>query len=196
MKLKQYRNEIDTTKKSLSRDSLREIAARLETNLMKRSAEYADIVDYMSVDWQRVKKSLSKKDVAIEFFFADFNLYALVLKKNFVAPKLIELGNTYKIKRIFSQNTAYSTTEIYELVWKPLEQYFSPKGKVYFSPSGALYNIAIEYAPMDDTHLISEKYKIFRISSTRYLRRTTQAKSPLQSSVALSTIWVKATGRI
>ena len=172
--LKHYRAQLDTIKDGNSRDSLRTIIERLETDLMQRSSQFADIVGYMNIDWQKVKKSLGNKDVAIEFFYDNDSLYALVLRRDFDVPKLVKLGSfDYKTPFNGSRNVAegnsYSTFDIYNAVWKPLEKYFSTAGKVYFSPSGKLYNIAIEYAPMDDTHLISEKYKIFRISSTRYL---------------------------
>jgi CHAT domain-containing protein len=163
LRLKQYRNEMDTVKDLKTKESLRDVAEKLETDLMKRSSQFADITNYMNIDWQKVRNSLGDNDVAVEFFFNNDSLYALVLKKDFDAPKLVVLDG-------FNTKLSYYTnTDIYNSVWKPLEQYLSPDGKVYFSPSGVLYNIAIEYAPMDATHLISEKYKIYRISSTRNL---------------------------
>jgi Uncharacterized protein conserved in bacteria len=50
-----------------------------------------------------------------------------------------------------------------DLVWKPLLQELEGVKNIYFSPSGALYNIGIEYLPgMED-------YNIYRLSSTREL---------------------------
>ena len=187
--LKTYRTQLDTIKNEKSRDSIRALAEHLETDLMQRSSQFADIVGYMNVDWQMVKKNLGKKDVAIEFFYDRDSLYALVLKKDFNAPRLVALKK-FRYKSPFNERgkmidgNSYSTTDIYEAVWKPLEQYLSPKGNVYFSPSGALYNIAIEYAPIDATHLISEKYKIYRISSTRLLALN-KGKSKLSKTAAV-----------
>ncbi|MBR4440514.1 MAG: leucine-rich repeat protein [Bacteroidales bacterium] len=162
-KLKQYRLQMDTD--SAKREDLRILSELLENNLMQRSSQIADITNYMKVDWQMVKNSLGKKDCAIEFFFNDADsLFALVLKRDFDSPKLISLSDFSKIK-----DTYYSNTDVYNAVWKPLEQYFSTDGKVYFSPSWQLYNIAIEYAPIDEHRTISQKYKIYRISSTRLL---------------------------
>ncbi len=181
-KLKTYRVQIDTLSNSNKRDSLRELAGRLETDLMRRSSQFADVVNYINVDWQKVKNSLEENDVAIEFFYDRDSLYALVLKKDFESPKLVLLGE-FDYKSPFNggrnvvEGNSYSTLDIYNAVWKPLEKYFSEKGKVYFSPSGKLYNIAIEYAPIDEKRLISEKYKLYRISSTRYLALNAQKTS-------------------
>ena len=50
-----------------------------------------------------------------------------------------------------------------DLVWKPLIPELEGVKNIYFSPSGALYNIGIEYLPgMED-------YNIYRLSSTREL---------------------------
>ena len=162
-KLKKYRTMLDSDCDPNMRDNILELAGRLETDLMLRSTQYADVVNYMKVDWQMVKNSLGDNDMAIEFFFDNDLLYALVLKNDFDTPKLVPLSGFNK------DFSFYSTTELYEAIWKPLEQYMSENGSTYFSPSGALYNIAIEYAPIDSAHTISDNYKIYRISSTRNL---------------------------
>ena len=160
--LMQYRKKIDEAKTTAEIDSLSKFAQKLETQLIKRSSQFADIIDYINVDWQKVKKSLKVNDVAIEFFYVDSSLYALVLKKSFNAPKFITLKD-------FESINQYSTFEMYESIWKPLEKYFSKNGNIYFSPSGKLYTIAIEYAPINEEQTISDKYNIFRISSSRNL---------------------------
>ena len=53
------------------------------------------------------------------------------------------------------------------MLWKPLEKYFPENPRIYFAPSGMLHQIAIEYAPTGDGKLISDKYEIYRVSSTR-----------------------------
>ena len=193
-KLKNYRTQIDTLKDPSYRNRLVELAGRLETDLMQRSSQFADVVNYMNVDWQKVRNSLEENDVAIEFFYDnDDSLYALVLKKDFESPKLVPLGEfDYKspfngVRNVVEGNS-YSTLDIYNAVWKPLEKYFSEKGKVYFSPSGKLYNIAIEYAPIDEKRLISEKYKLYRISSTRYLALNAQKTSGKKSAAVFGGI--------
>ena len=50
-----------------------------------------------------------------------------------------------------------------ELIWKPLLSELEGIKNVYFSPSGALHNIGIEYLPG------MENYNIYRLSSTREL---------------------------
>ena len=63
----------------------------------------------------------------------------------------------------------YNTTALSNLIWKPLYHYLAEKKNVYFSPSGELNNIAIEYIPLTDKKTFAEYYNTYRLSSTREL---------------------------
>lgn len=174
-KLKYYRTQMDTITNPVERARLVELAGRLETDLMHRSSQFADVVNYMSVDWQKVRNSLGKNDVVIEFFTEEDTVYALILKRDFDAPKLIKLSTC-------NFNNPYYSYEMYHSIWQPLERYLTPKSNIYFSPSGQLHTIAIENAMIDQNTSISDKYRIFRLSSTRNLalrRNTSKSKSAL-----------------
>ncbi|MBQ9212496.1 MAG: CHAT domain-containing protein [Bacteroidales bacterium] len=143
-------------------DSLTTIARRYETDLMNMSGQYGDIINYIKIDYTQVREALGENDVAIEFFFTDKTFGALVLKKQFKTPELVILNSV-------NYSDPYSTTDMYDDIWKPLEKYFSLDGKIYFSPAGKLHTLAIEYAPIDKKSIIADKYHIYRISSTRNL---------------------------
>ena len=57
----------------------------------------------------------------------------------------------------------YQCLEMTNLIWLPLLSELEGIKNVYFSPSGVLYNIGIEFLPG------MEKYNIYRVSSTREL---------------------------
>ena len=63
----------------------------------------------------------------------------------------------------------YESTGLYNLMWKPLEKYFPENPRIYFAPSGMLHQLAVEYAPIDKEKTISDKYEMYRVSSTRFL---------------------------
>jgi len=89
---------------------------------------------------------------------------ALVLTSDSKAPKMIPLFERQQLKAV-SPNTYYTTGALTNLVWKPLETMLKDVKTIYFSPTGELYNIGIEYVPG------MEPYKIYRLSSTRELAK-------------------------
>lgn len=143
------------------RDSLEKLARQYEAELVNSSSQYGDIINYIKVDAGQVRDALGENDVAIEFFYTGKTFGALVLKKDFSSPELAVLNY------VENYQEPYSTTSMYEDIWKPLEKYFSPEGRIYFSPAGKLHTLAIEYAPVNKKEIISDKYKFYRISSTR-----------------------------
>ncbi|MBQ1732287.1 MAG: CHAT domain-containing protein [Bacteroidales bacterium] len=76
----------------------------------------------------------------------------------------------------------YESTGLYRLVWQPLEKYFPENPRIYFAPSGTLHQIAVEYAPVDNDKTISDKYEVYRVSSTRFLAMDYMPR-PLKNSV-------------
>ncbi len=154
-------NQLPLNQRTINSDSLKSLIAHDEKYLMENIKELDDYTRNLSIEWQDVQKHLSSSDVAIEFFIESDTTYALLLKKDFDAPKLVRLS-----KATF--DAPYSNTDMYKGIWQPLEKYFSPEGNIYFSPSGILHTLAIEHAPINDTMTISDRYKhLYRVSSTR-----------------------------
>ena len=56
---------------------------------------------------------------------------------------------------------------MYQLIWNPIFKNRKNIKTVYFSPSGIINNIGIEYIPINNYENISDKYAIYRLSSTR-----------------------------
>lgn len=154
-------------------DSLREAIRRGERDLMAISSEYGDYTQSLRYTWMDVKKTLENQDVAIEF--TDFydkegsNLYvALVLKKDMEYPQLVQLFD-YSELNLLDSHGYYTSDSLYNLVWKPLEQFLTKDSKVFFSPQGVLHSIAIESLTNSDGLRMSELHPVYRLSSTREL---------------------------
>jgi CHAT domain-containing protein len=122
-----------------------------------------------------VQKNLKDSDIAIEFAtvndtVADQTMYvAFVLKKGMTAPETVTLFNTDDFWSIKPMKKYYTTPQLYNLVWKPLAQYLDSVKTVYFSPTGQLHTIGIEYSPNEDGKLFAEMFDTYRLSSTREL---------------------------
>ena len=191
-------------------DSLENEIKKTERHIMEASKEFGDITHFIKIDWNDVQRALKTNDVAIEF--ANFTendttkYIALVLTKKMEAPACVPLFNQYEITNILRGTTTtkenvqngqdnrgstllsakrqgiYESTNLYNALWKPLEKYFTENARIYFAPSGELHQIAVEYAPVDQYMTISDKYEIYRMSSTRFLAMEYMPK-PMKNSV-------------
>lgn len=118
--------------------------------------------------WTDVRSVLKENEVAIEFI--EFPLWnqnqsmyaALTLRKDSEYPKIIGLFEKNQLKQV-SDTLYYQCKDMTDLVWKPLKSDLQGIKNIYFSPSGVLHKIGIEYLPG------MENYNIYRLSSTREL---------------------------
>ncbi|MBR5984421.1 MAG: tetratricopeptide repeat protein [Bacteroidales bacterium] len=191
-------------------DSLSDEIKKAERQVMERSKDFGDVTLFIKIDWKEVQKSMKANDVAIEFSnVADSGIIryaAIVLTKNMNAPVFVPLFNKEEMQKILRGVTpsktqvqtddsdrgaksvsakklgVYESTELYKTVWMPLEKYFPANPRIYFAPSGMLHQIAIEYAPISHEQTISDKYEIYRVSSTRFLAMD-YMPGPMKNSV-------------
>jgi len=140
---------------------------RMKRELMQEEVSVYDFVDPFFLKWRDIQARLNDNDIAIEFMDITINkdstvYVALTLRNDSKVPQLITLFDEKQLMNV-SDTLYYQCKEMTDLVWKPLLQELEGVKNIYFSPSGALYNIGIEYLPgMED-------YNIYRLSSTREL---------------------------
>ena len=159
--------EKDSLYRKLNADSLQKVIYSLEDSLIVKCKEYGDITRSMKLKWVDIQKTLRPDDIAIEFLSFPVNndstMYvALSLRKDSEYPRMISLFEEKQFKQV-PDTIYYQCKEMTDLVWKPLLPELQGVKNIYFSPSGALYNIGIEYLPG------MENYNIHRLSSTREL---------------------------
>ena len=157
-------------------DSLKREADKVEQELVSRSKIYGDYTKNLVITWDQVQEKLSDKDIAVEFVSfplnADSTMYiAYALKKDWECPKMIPLFEEKQLLAV-QKGDRYTTDSISRLVWKPLDDVMQGVERVYFAPSGELYNIAIESIPTHEDGgetLVGEHRNYYRLSSTREL---------------------------
>ena len=172
--------EMPTVDRTESTDSLEQVVEHLETDLLKISKAYGDFMHSLKLTWQDVQSKLNNNDIAIEFLsfplfdskltsFSDTTLYiALTVRKGYDSPHWVVLFDDKELHQLTGRY--YESSELSELVWRPMESELEGIQNIYFSPSGELYNIAIESLPhWSDTCLISDRFNLYRLSSTREL---------------------------
>lgn len=119
-------------------------------------------------NWIDIHNTLKDDEVAIEFIKFPLrnqnqSIYAaLTLRKDSEHPIITQLFEEKDLKSV-PDTFYYQSEEMTDLVWKPIQSELHGIKNIYFSPSGALHKIGIEYLPG------MENYNIYRLSSTREL---------------------------
>ena len=163
-------------------DSLYQVLQEQEDNLISKSKVYGDYMHNLSITWKDVQQSLGDKDLAVEFLNFPVGedrviMYvALTIRKNSELPKMTILFEEKQLKQI-PDTLYYQCKEMANLVWKPLLSELQGIENIYFSPSGSLHKIGIEYLPE------MEKYNFYRLTSTREL--VTKKKKLSEDSAVL-----------
>ena len=155
-------SESDTDKDTMMLRILKQ-----EENLSKMSKFFQKNKNELNTQWEDIRNNLKYEDVALEFLsfplLHDSIMYvALTIRKESEKPKMTILFEEKQLKEV-SDTLYYQCPEMYNLVWKPLQEELQGVKNIYFSPSGRLHNIGIEYLPE------MEGYNIYRLSSTREL---------------------------
>ncbi len=150
--------------RSVKADSLSLVIESLEQRLVRRSKAYGDFAKRLNTTWKEVQQALRPDEIAIEFLsFHDVDdtiVAALTLRKDDTEPKFTPLFELQQLKNV-PDTENYLCPEMTDLIWKPLQKELTGIHRVYFSPSGVLHNIGIEYVPG------IEEYEFYRVSSTR-----------------------------
>lgn len=131
-----------------------------------------------TIRWQDVQYTLSDKDVAIEFVTSIEQdslsvYYALMITKDSNTPMMIKLFDILQFGDIISLSNSDSIfamkKKLGNMIWHPMEKELGNVENIFFSPSEIIHSIAIEYLPIDENESYSDKYNIYRLSSTKKL---------------------------
>lgn len=158
---------------TINLDSIRFANEYVERHLLNSSQVYRKLQHYYSISYNDIVNAIGQKDVAIEFMTqptdSGTRYYAVCLKKNYESPHLIYLFDSNQLKSVSSINQLLSDS-LSLLVWEPLRDELLDVNNIFFSPTEELYRIPIESAPLlNEEGIMSDKYNIYRLSSTREL---------------------------
>ena len=176
----------------------------LEKELTRGSSVLSDFNSSLSFTWKDIQSQLKQNEAAIEFTNFRYNkdsvLYcALILKKDSQYPEMVQLFEEKQLSEFLGNSTennihtvnaiygtkAYPETELYNLIWKPLEPFLKGIQTVNFSPSGLLNKIS--FAAISDRidHLLIDDYKLNILSSTAIITKPTQSSFDKNTNVSL-----------
>lgn len=152
-------------------DSLRHVINEKEDYLVSASKEYGDYTKRFRTNWKDIRDKLKEGELSVEFveFYDTCAIqnriyYALVINKYSDSPELIPLCMEQQIHEVMKNDDPGG---LYQLIWNPILQKSKNVNTIFFSPAGILNNIGIEYVDINEHENISDKYAIYRLSSTR-----------------------------
>jgi len=161
------------------------MAEKLEAELTSFSNAFSELTMLKKNTWKDVKASLDINDIAVEIAYFPYTDYkgwtdsilyiAILLSHQYEYPlliplfeekQLIDIVTKDAIKESSRVNNIYNNQNLYRLLWKPIEKYFSSNTKIYWCPSGLLNKININAIQNMDSIYVSDIYNISLISTT------------------------------
>lgn len=157
---------------------LRQEADRTEQSLIKRSRKLGDYMNFASLTWRDIRDRLRHDEMAVEFICSrdSLNEYysAEIVTPGCESPRHLFLFAARPDDSRMSGVGIYGSRFLSRKIWGRVLADVKPGTTVYFSPAGQLYNIAIEYLPLDDSTRVNDRHGMVRLSSTRELARRQQ----------------------
>ncbi len=213
------RSQIDFLQKKESPDirmigALEIRADSLDKILTIASGAYNEAKADMSSNWLNIRATLQPGETAVEFVhfrcynqgWKDSTFYcAMVLKKDSKAPVWIPLCEERQLQALAKRTddvqedtkalySGTNGTELYRLIWQPLEKELKDVRTVYYSPSGMLHQIAFAALPVNNS-MLSDKYDLQLVSSTREIVRLKKEKPgilPQGTAAVYGGLWYDA----
>lgn len=154
------------------KDSILNYLNEQEAFLISSCKKYGDYTKQLKVHWQDVQRQLLEKEIAIEFSRIEkdgkYTYVAYTLTKKDTIPHYYCLCDEDDVNGDYDK--------LYTLIWKPIEKELTGMESIYFSPVGEFHRIAIESASLTNEETMADKYKMYRLSSTRELVKNKQIR--------------------
>lgn len=125
----------------------------------------------LNITWKDIQNKLSEDDIAIEFIATieertddtiQYGVYhALVIDKGSQYPEMITL--------IREKDLIGGNEDIGNLIWNPILTKYPNTKSIYFSADGVWNTVPIENFFVDSIGILSNKYNMYRLSSTKEL---------------------------
>ena len=162
---------------------------KLYSILRLRNQNNHSLEQFLTMSWRDVQEKMNINDVAIEFLLSsDSTIVANCLRKEWSEPKYILLCKKDDFSKLINNiNQLYNSTFIWDKIWKKIFDLANIDlgDNIYFSPIDILSQINIESAMDDSNQIISEKYNIMRVSSTKYIHKNKSNNEGLQLTCVL-----------
>ncbi len=165
-KIVRLKEELDTAPAD-QREAIAEEISQLNEKLLVE-LDFSTYGSVINSDWKDVQEHLSDSEMAIEFMLTTDEdgekIYLANILKSSGCPHSIVLC---KEKELLAIVDLYTTPLVHNLIWMPLKEQMKDIKTVFFSPTGLIHKIAIEYVPGEDSVNMNKKFTMCRLSSTK-----------------------------
>lgn len=150
---------------------------RLEALLAQKLSQNVRLINNYTTTTEDIQRQMSMRSIAVEFVYMidslttkNHSYYAFLLRKDWQSPRLIKLDIP---NDFFASKDIYTNENKTSLLWdKICETGRISKGDtIYFAADKDIHAVNIENMRHKNGKLISDKYHIVRLSSTRELCR-------------------------
>lgn len=166
-----------------------ELLREKRIELMQYVSKHPQFLSQLNTTWKDVRNKLNDSEAAIEFINLwgispenmdneNPSLGALILRKDADFPVFVRLGSDSTITNLYEYDDEgtklcellYSggvSKLLYNIIWEPLLPYLSNIETIYYAPTGVLQDINWDWISINDADMLSDKYNLYRVSSTR-----------------------------
>ena len=194
--------------RGINTKSLEESANQLESELVSKSSAFDDFYIKRATNWEDIKNSLGKTDMAVEFIRYPKDLLdpdseiiyaALLIKSTSQQPALINLCSEDDLEDVLGKinsnnikyvNDVYGTSneshnKLSELLWTPLMKELVGAERLYFSPVGLLHKIAFAAISIGDDKLLRDQLELVQLNSTDEMLKKEQINFTKNTEITL-----------
>lgn len=129
-------------------------------------------VKYSDIHIPQIIDVVKENEIIIEFFLCpdsigDLTYWAFVIKRDMKSPRLYEICKEAELSSLIEENkNFYNNTDVAQLILCPIADELRGVETIYYSPSGKLHEIALEYCLDANGQIVCENYKVFRLTSS------------------------------
>ena len=186
-----YNSENNGTQELLSK--MEQQTDSLDQLLSRKMSSYSDYKKSFLLTWKDVQSNLGIDEASVEFsrYYNDkdssYNYIALILRAGDKYPQLIKLCSENELLKLSPEK---ELSEIYSLIWKPINEKLNGTKTIYYAPDGLLNNISFNalYQEKDGAkEYLIDKYSMQQLTSTRYLALGLKKKASetIETNIAL-----------
>jgi CHAT domain-containing protein/tetratricopeptide (TPR) repeat protein len=183
----------------------------IEKELMRNLPEFQQMVINNNLNWKDVQNKLKANEATIDFVSFHYSnkqltntikYAAFISRPSWDGPQFINLFNEEQLASLFdSSNTSYSinklycnyngigdsscTSELYKLIWQPMDSLLSGVKKVYVSPSGLLHRVSFSAIPIPEGGRLIDRYSLEMLANIRTLAEIHKEESDIPISFTL-----------
>lgn len=129
-------------------------------------------VKYTGIQFAQIVDAIKENEIVIEFFVCPDSMggltyWAFVIKRDMKSPRLYEICKEAELASLIDENkNFYNNTDVAQLILCPIADELRGVETIYYTPSGKLHEIALEYCLDANGQIVCENYKVFRLTSS------------------------------